>query len=110
MGGEERCGGSPGEPSGQAAQVGSFQFHSVPPTSAQPVDKPGEQHAPLYQPCRPSPPASTLSPYTFSPCTTPWAWGAVVAGPEGPGLVWDAQCVGCGTWGRVVPIVPTPAL
>jgi hypothetical protein len=103
-GGGEGCGGSPGEPSGQAAQVGSIQFHSVPPTSAQPADEPGEQHAALFQPSPPTPSPA----YTFPPSTSPWAWGSVVAGPEGPGLVWDAQCVGCGTWGRVLPIVPIP--
>ena len=115
-GGGEGCGGSPGESPGQAAHVGSFKFLSVPPTSAQPVEESGEHHTPPahprrppasspYGPCPPPPPTCTLSPY-FPPYTSPWAWGSVAAGPEGPGLVWDARCAGCGSWGRVIPIVP----
>ena len=117
-GGGEGRGGTPGEPSGQAANVGSNQkFLSVLPTSAQPAEEPGEQHQP---PCQPSPPTFTRpledhwSPpyqppaYIHPPAassTSPWAWGSVLAGLGGPGLVWDAQCVGCGSWGRVIPIV-----
>ena len=118
VGGREGCGGSPDEPSGRAAHVGSNQkFLSVLPTSAQPAEEPGEQHLP---PCQPSPPTFTRpleyhrSPpyqppaYIHPPAassTSPWAWGSVLAGLGGPGLVWDAQCVGCGSWGRVIPIV-----
>jgi hypothetical protein len=116
VGGREGCGGSPDEPSGRAAHVGSNQkFLSVLPTSAQPAEESGERHTPLHLPCPPSPALPTLaatcalSPYSFPPHFSPWAWGSVVAGLQGPGLAWDAQCCGCGAWSRVIPIVPTPA-